>query len=293
MRRRVDFHDESRRAAKAIAVLLLIHAAAGPMLAEEDAKTAKSREQRLVEERFELMRSRVAAAEVECQEPDFPKKFELKPIFRYSDPARGAIASSLWKLGSEGRPKALLAMELHRTSLQRPCVMYEYSSLTTTPFLVTASDIHWSPRSTLYEFKTLPEMRPPEKTAPRRLMQMREAAHRFEGTEVVNNEKCELRLLPHPIDRYRPEKADYSDGAIFLFAFGTNPEVVLMIESDGTEWTYSLGRMTGAESVIMTLDGKPAWQGAPLEKGPNSSYTGSVTVIAIPGFTADGAELNE
>ncbi len=293
MRRRSAIHDEMRLLGQIMAAFTIVWATSPLLLADDANKTTKSREDVLVEQRFELMRSRIAAAEVECQEAGFPRKFEPKPIFRYSDPARGAIASSLWKLGHEGRPKALLAMELHRSTQQRPCVMYEYSSLTTTPFVLTASDMNWSPKSTLYEFQTLPDMRPPEKTAPRRLIQMREAAHRFEGAEIVDNEKCELRLLPQPIDRYRPNKADYADGAIFLFAFGTNPEVVLLMESDGTEWTYALGRMTGAQSVSITLDGKPVWHGAPLEKGPASSYTGSVTAIAIPGYAADGTELKE
>lgn len=261
--------------------------------ADEPKPETKSRESRLTEERGELMRQLIQAAEVTSSTAGFPTQFDAKPLLRYSDPARGALAASVWKLGSEGRPKALLAMELHRSKYQRPCVMYEYMSLTTTPFAVKAKAIDWTPSSTLFEFKPIKDARPADKTAPRRLIQMREIAHRFAASEIVDNERCELRLLPQPIDRYKPFDKDNADGAIFLFAFGTNPEVVLILETNGETWTYSAGRMTGAQTVTLTLDGNAAWNGAPLEQGRKSPYTGSLTAIVIPGFDADGKDVTE
>ncbi len=109
--------------------------------------------------------------------------------------------------------------------------------------------------------------------------------------EDVKNEKCELRLLPTPVDRYKPSDADRADGAIFFFTFGTNPEVVLLIESDGKGWSYAAGRMTGAQVVVLTLDNAIAWEGAPLEMGRDSPFTGSITPIDIPGIAADGSEI--
>lgn len=264
-----------------------------PCCADEPKSAGKSRESLLAEERGELMRQLILAAEVTSPTAGFPTKFDSKPLLRYSDPARGAIAASVWKLGSEGRPKALLAMELHRSKYQRPCVMYEYMSLTTTPFAVQAEAIDWTPSSTLFEFKPIKDARPAEKTAARRLIQMRELAKRFAASEVVDNERCELRLLPQPIDRYKPWDKETADGAIFLFAFGTNPEVVLFLETDGDEWNYSAGRMTGAQSVSVTLDDNTVWTGAPLEEGRKSPYTGSVAAVVVPGFTADGKEVAE
>lgn len=54
-----------------------------------------------------------------------------------------------------------------------------------------------------------------------------------------------------------------------LLMFGTNPEIVLFLESDGTDWTYAAGRMTGAETVTMTLDVETVSDGPPLESGPS------------------------
>lgn len=253
----------------------------------------KSGEARLIEERNDLMRELVAGFQVESNAPGFPMQFEPEPIFRYTNPDGGAVAASVWKLGGEGRPRALLTVELNLTAIKRPAVMYEYSSLTATPFVLVSPRMRWSPSRTLYEFKPLPDMPPPEATPARRLIQMRNAADRFACSEADSVKRNELRLLRQPVDRYKPGQAKGADGAIFLFVFGTNPEVVLFLESDGADWTYAVGRMTGMKTVSMKLDGKTVWEGAPLEKGNDSPYTGSANAIVIPGFTAEGKKLTE
>ena len=261
--------------------------------ADERTPATKSRDEVLASQRLEAMQKRVTAADVDSSEAGFPEKFSAKPIFRFSDPARGCVAAAVWKLGEKGRPQALITTELHRTTYGKPCIGYEYSSLTTTKFSVNSDDIQWSPKGTLYEFKSVPNGPVPDKTALRRLIQMREIAKRFAGVEDVDKERCELRLLTQPVDRYVPSNAENADGAIFLFAFGTNPEVVLLLESDGTKWSYAAGRMTGAQSVVLTIDETIAWQGLPLQKGNDSPYVGSISAIEIPGVAPDGRELKE
>lgn len=278
----------------------LLIAAAFAVAGDRDVKDSaekevaeKSGEARLIDERNELMRELVAGFQVESNAPGFPMQFEPEPIFRYTNPDGGAVAASVWKLGGEGRPRALLTVELNLTAIKRPAVMYEYSSLTATPFVLVSPRMRWSPSRTLYEFKPLPDMPPPEATPARRLIQMRNAADRFACSEADSVKRNELRLLRQPVDRYKPGQAERADGAIFLFVFGTNPEVVLFLESDGADWTYAVGRMTGMKTVSMKLDGKTVWEGAPLEKGNDSPYTGSANAIVIPGFTAEGKKLTE
>ncbi len=274
----------------AIAVVVTL---SGVVRADETNPVGKSRDEVLAGQRLDAMQKRVAAADVDSRESGFPTKFAAKPIFRFSDPARGCVAAAVWKLGDKGRPKALITTELHRTTYGKPCIGYEYSSLTATKFSVASDDIRWSPVGTLYEFKAIPNAPVPDKTPPRRLIQMREIAKRFAAVEEVDKERCELRLLTQPVDRYVPSNAENADGAIFLFAFGTNPEVVLILESDGTKWNYAAGRMTGAQSVVLTIDESIAWQGMPLQKGNDSPYTGSLAPIEIPGVGPDGSELKE
>jgi hypothetical protein len=273
--------------------LVLVATMACIGLADDKDQASKSREEALATHRFELMQLKIAAAKVRSNEEGFPTEFAAKPIFRYSDPARGYVAAAVWKLGEVGRPRALIATELDRSDHGKPCISYEYSSLTATPFSVTSDDMRWSPTRTDFEFKPIPNAPVPEATHQLRLRQLRDLARRFASREVVKNEKCKLRLLPSPIDRYTPSRVERADGAIFLFTFGTNPEVVLLIESDGKQWSYAAGRMTGAQVVVLTLDNSIVWEGLPLEMGRDSSFTGSITPIDIPGIAADGSEIPE
>jgi hypothetical protein len=261
--------------------------------ADERQQGGNDRDDGLATRRFDLMQKRVAAAKARSVEADFPEGFAARPIFKYSDPARGYVAAAVWKLGEEGRPKALLATELDRCDHGKPCIAYEYLSLTTTPFSLKADDMDWAPSSTLFEFKPIPRAPAPAETPQLRLRQLREAARRFAAHEEVKDERCILRLLPNPVDRYTPAKDERADGAIFFFTFGTNPEVVLLIESDGKRWKYAAGRLTGAPVVVLTLDDTKAWEGAPCQAGRDSPFTGSITPIAIPGIAEDGSEIKE
>lgn len=253
----------------------------------------KEKDDDLRARRFAIMQKRVASATIQSESAGFPEQFSTKPIFKYSDPARGYVAAAVWKLGDKGRPKALIAVELDRTTYQKPCIGYELSSLTATPFSMKLDDVRWSPRETLYEFKSIPDAAAPEKTPTLRLIQMRKLAERFASREVDRSRKYELRLLSQPVDRYVPSNTEGADGAIFFFVFGTNPEVVLLIESDGKSWTYAAGRMTGAEEVVLTFDETTVWQGPPLKDGPTSPFIGSIAPIDIPGIAADGSEIKE
>ena len=273
--------------------ILVVATSSFGLRADETQEAGEGREEVLASRRFDLMRKRVAAAKTQSGEAGFPSQFAANPIFKYSDPARGYVAATVWKLGGEGRPKALLATELDRRDHGAPCISYEYLSLTATPFSLRSDDIDWSPAGTLFEFKPIPKAPTPAETPQLRLRQLRETARRFASHEEVKNEKCELRLLPTPVDRYSPSKADRADGAIFFFTFGTNPEVVLLIESDGKTWRYAAGRLTGAQVVVLTLDNALAWEGAPCQMGRDSPFTGSITPIDIPGIAADGSEIRD
>ncbi|MGE5192018.1 MAG: hypothetical protein ACM3U2_05905 [Deltaproteobacteria bacterium] len=235
----------------------------------------------------------MASARVSSREEGFPEKFSEKPIFRYTDPARQYVAAAVWKLGDTGRPRAIVTTELHRQYFGRPRIVYEYLSLTGAAFSVTGGDFGWRPEGTALEFKPVPDAPPPDETAPRRLRQMRAIVNRFTGEEVVDKERCQLRLLPQPIDRYTPASADRADGAIFIATFGTNPEAVLFIESDGKAWNYAVGRLSGAQTISLSIDRKTAWEGARVRYSASSPYTASNAHAEIPGLAPDGSEIEQ
>ena len=81
-----------------------------------------------------------------------------------------------------------------------------------------------------------------------RLRQIKEQARRFTAHEFWNpdNSRFELRLLTQPVHRYQDEKRQIVDGAIFLFAFDNNPQILLLIEvirpaASERRWQYLLG----------------------------------------------------
>lgn len=276
--------------ARYFAVALIYSAGMG---LAEDSQPEKTKDDELTTRRNELMQKRVASARVNSREEGFPEKFSEKPIFRYTDPARQYVAAAVWKLGDTGRPRAIVTTELHRRYFGRPRIVYEYLSLTPDAFTVTGGDFAWKPAGTALEFKPVPDAPPPEATAARRLRQMRAIVNRFSGEELVDKERCELRLLPQPIDRYTPSSADRADGALFIATFGTNPEAVLFIESDGKTWNYAVGRLSGAQKISLSIDRNTAWEGAPVRYSADSPYTASNANAEIPGLAPDGSEVEK
>jgi hypothetical protein len=95
------------------------------------------------------------------------------------------------------------------------------------------------------------------------------------------------------VDRYIPSSAERADGALFFFVFGTNPEIALFIESDGQQWSYAAGRLSGAMQLEMTLDEQPAWKGSRVTYAFDQTYTFSSCAADIPGIAADGSEITE
>jgi hypothetical protein len=90
----------------------------------------------------------------------------------------------------------------------------------------------------------------PAKAAAGRLVQMRSLARQFSVRETIADEVIECRLLSQPIDRYQAAHAGIVDGMIFAFANGTNPELALVIETDGKAWTYGVVRLSSAATAV-------------------------------------------
>ena len=71
--------------------------------------------------------------------------------------------------------------------------------------------------------------------------------------------RYDLRLMPQPIHQYVIDEGKESHkGVIFVFAYGTNPEVLLLIEPLDDGWQYGIARMTGAEATVK-LDDRVVW----------------------------------
>jgi hypothetical protein len=227
----------------------------------------KDGETEQTDKRLEFMRGLIGAIKVKPDDRDsrVATRFNEEPLLRFGDSVRNASDGSLWKLGA-GRPQAIVGIEF-QTVNGKPSLGYEFLCLTEEKFELKGGDNWtWTPTKSALEFKPIAAARPPHESATVRLRQMKQLARRFSATETHKGEQYVLRLLPQPIDQYvfDQEREDHQ-GAIFVFAHGTNPEVALLVESRENAWKYALGRLAGAEVTVKLAD-RIVWTKRPMYK---------------------------
>jgi hypothetical protein len=217
-------------------------------------------------QRLELMQAAVGSLEPESSELKTKAALTVasKPLLRYSDPTRGGINEAaanvlldagVWRLGTEGRPTALVTVEIYEAPDTSRILAFEFLSLSEAKFALKhkTKKIRWDPAGSALTLKELPDAPKPAATAAARLAQMRQLARRFAAKERIKKESIECRLLTQPIDRYQSAAEKIVDGAIFVYANGTNPELGVVFESGGERWLYGIVRLTSAEASV-TLD---------------------------------------
>jgi hypothetical protein len=190
-----------------------------------------------------------------------PLQLAAGPLHRWTDPTRRNSDGILWAWRSSGRPLALLAIEPQPTVWS-----FEFVSLSTGRVAAANGRVCWEPASAGVQFRDVPDAPAPADGPAERLRQMRAIAKRFSANEFwsVTGIRYTLRLLPQPIDRYSDADVGVIDGAIFVFANTTNPEIILLIEArrhDGAPatWSYAAAPLTTAAPVL-TLDHKEVWK---------------------------------
>lgn len=185
------------------------------------------------------------------------------PLMTYGDAARNNEAGTLWVWGKSGRPVAFL--ELYRNvGKNEPWV---HALTLTSPELTQLTGPNgnrWTPKKSHFALSDIPNAPEVGAQPAVRLRQMKEISRRLEAHEFwdPNNSRFELRLLVQPVHRYHDESSKVLDGAVFVLAHGTNPEVLVQIEADDTEqpprWRFSFARLGSAELHVL-LDGQEVW----------------------------------
>jgi hypothetical protein len=209
--------------------------------------------------------ARLAAA-LKVRVGEVVPRLRADPILRYDDPPRGQQDATLWIWEESGRPVAALKVERYPGSVPEARWVEGVVTLAERPLSVSSEDgLSWEATRPGMDRREFPGFAAPAATGPGRLAQMKELARRLTGHEVDGPERgrLQLRLLPTPIHRYSDPAHGLIDGAIFGLAFGTNPEVLILLEarsdtSGPARWSYSLARLGGAEGSV-SLDGKEVW----------------------------------
>ena len=176
-----------------------------------------------------------------------------KPAMRWSHFDVGRYYGDVYVVTARERPVAIFGMFrwFHPTTNT-----YVFATALDDSGIVARRDGEklWQPRTSSLEWKALPDANRPGRSKATRLLQMRKYARSFSG-EVSMRPVADrttfrkLRLLPQPIYRYSTKT---TDGAIFAFAEGTNPAVLLCLEADltseSTNWRYGYARRWTFES---------------------------------------------
>jgi hypothetical protein len=200
-----------------------------------------------------------------AKDPGSAVKLKAEPVLRYADNSRFNNESTLWLWTSGGRPTAIAAIEYYPRHPKGPQWLYEVASLSTQRIAAERRpELRWTAKEPGLTLQVLEDAKPIADKATRRLSQMKEMCRRFTAHEsAVVEGRVELRLMSSPLFRYSDKEAGVIDGAIFAFANGTNPEVLLVLEAndnkDAPPWHYALAQMTGG-AVAVELDGKEIWQ---------------------------------
>ncbi len=268
------------------ALMIVIVASSGLLVAQAGDGPAKST---LVES------MRKMAAEITMTKPDGTTPFERveEPVYRFDDPARKFSDGTVWAYGKAGRPAALVCFSLEKRPDGHLQWVEELTAISSGKFEARLPTLvgprRWAPTKVEVATKAISPTPPPADTEAKRLRQLRELARRFKAYEFwgpeasARNERYELRLLPQPIHRYSDPAAGIIDGAIFLFVYGTNPEIALVLEArrdaKGQEsWSCELGRMAAAR-LHVTFDEREV---ADWERASGAFLTMPYDVLVVP-----------
>jgi len=113
------------------------------------------------------------------------------------------------------------------------------------------------------DFKPVPGAKPPAKSRALRMAQLRRLAKSFEASTMSTEGVSQpLRALSQPIYRYETKEVS-DDGAIFAYVTGTDPEVLVAIESRQTDngpiWHFGAARFTDLPITLKYKD-KSVWE---------------------------------
>ena len=210
---------------------------------------------------------------------DAKKRAEAVPVLRWANNQRGSEDGVTVLYVHSGRPLAVACVYPWQQRLE-----FGFESLSRGKVIARRDGpVVWQPQEPGVKFADVPEAPPVEASRPQRLRQMKGLAEKFRGTllgwKQDNSDREELRLLTRPLYRYNPTEGAVIDGAVFAFAMGTDPEVLLLLEAvkdptaDAHRWQYAFVRRTSGE-LEARLGEQVVWHADrfPTQNDPRRSY---------------------
>lgn len=220
---------------------------------------------------LELARQEAAAYKLQLADQPVALALKEEPLLRWSNPVAGQLYGAVFLWTTDGRPRAVASIYKWYSPFTHGNV--EFHSLAEGPLRAAKNGRppSWRPARAGIRFQPLPGAPVPAQSSPARLVQMRALARRFsvDKTDREGSHR-KLRLLTQPIYRYGDGEGEPADGALFAFVQGTDPEVLLQIESrrdgNGPRWHYALARMNSV-TLRAFYNEKQVWSVSTLPWG--------------------------
>lgn len=257
----------NRGRSMALAACLLCwpcHAARGDCPKPETDKTADETEQdqREQDRRRAAVEREARSFKLSLDGDKSDIKLVAEPVLRWGNSIRGGTNGGTFLWTAHGVPVATCCIWW-----SDPRTVYlAFGSLSTRSIRAEKQGrTIWHSAKPGLEYRDVPGAATPARSAAARLTQLRNLAREFRAVLVYGDQRTEdLRLLPQPLHRYSSgdnssgdsssedsssNGAAVADGAVFAFATGTDPELILQIEAvagddDALRWRYAVTRRT-------------------------------------------------
>ena len=157
--------------------------------------------------------------------------FRPEPVLKWSNPVVGSIYGNVYVWTDRGRPAVVGSIYQWYSPFRHKT--HEFQSLAPAAFVMEREGTTvWTPSGPGVELKPLSDAPPPAGTPAQRLRQIRDLSTRFTARQTDRkNVDRDMRLLAQPVFRYENTEGNLLDGALFVFALGTDPEALLLIEA--------------------------------------------------------------
>ncbi len=203
-----------------------------------------------------------------------------QPVFSFTDTVDQNDEGTIWLWGRTGRPSAV--MQLWTDMPRKAWRYYAFTSLSSGRVEAIGTGqvryaIRWVPQEAGVQFKRFPNPPKPAAKEVSRLRQMKALGRRFKAHEILN-QRSELRLLPRQVHRYSDRKSGLIDGAAFLWARGSDPEMLMLIElvesdADAAHWRCPTSPGSPSTSFRKKADANRT-AALPRAKTPKPTVTG-------------------
>lgn len=193
-----------------------------------------------------------------------------EPLLKYTDEAIDVAASTLWVWMDGEIPAFFQKIEVNNRgggSMWTYCFANANSSPVECGWSegpknpITAKPVMLSPVPGDPEVKSTPAAL---------TFAARQISRQFSASDGT-----ELRLMPRPLMEFKAEKQQVPYGALFAFATGTNPSMLLILQVEetpaGKRWMYRPVHMTAVE-LTLNHNGEPIWKGVGQKPSEASTW---------------------